>query len=94
MRMRFARVLRVLTFICTFPNHMSRLETPRLILRNFSAADLERVVELTSNPDFMRFSGGSLFNREQAEGFLERLLAPARLGKPAQFAVISAPARS
>lgn len=67
---------------------MVTLETPRLILRKFTSADLERVVALTSDPGFMRFSGGALFNREQASVFLERLLAADRAGKPSQFAVI------
>jgi len=67
---------------------MSELQTRRLILRKFSAADLDRLAELTANPGFMRFSGGSVLNREQAEAMLERLLAPERLGKPSQFAVI------
>ena len=67
---------------------MTALQTPRLFLRKFSAADLDRIAELTSNPGFMRFSGGSLYKREEAEAMLERLLAPERLGKPSQFAVI------
>ena len=67
---------------------MSELQTRRLILRKFSAADLDRLAELTANSGFMRFSGGSVLNREQAEAMLERLLAPERLGKPSQFAVI------
>jgi ribosomal-protein-alanine N-acetyltransferase len=67
---------------------MIQLETSRLLLRKFCATDLDRVAELTSNPGFMRFSGGSIFDRAQAEAFLERLLAPERLGKPSQFAVL------
>src|SRR4026208_2225618 len=67
---------------------MTELHTRRLILRKFSAADLDRLTGLTANPGFMRFSGGSVLNREQAEAMLERLLAPERLGKPSQFAVI------
>lgn len=67
---------------------MSALQTPRLFLRKFSDNDIGRIAELTSNAGFMRFSGGSVFNREQAEAMLERLLAPERLGKPSQFAVI------
>ncbi len=67
---------------------MSELQTPRLFLRKFSTDDIDRLAELTSNADFMRFSGGSVCNRAQAEAMLERLLAPERLGKPSQFAVI------
>lgn len=70
---------------------MSQIETPRLILRKFSSSDLDRLTELTSDAGFMRFSGGLVYNREQAEAFLERLLAPARLGKPSQFAVLLRP---
>jgi RimJ/RimL family protein N-acetyltransferase len=67
---------------------VTTLQTTRLFLRKFSASDLDRLAELTSNVGFMQFSGGSLFNREQAEAMLERLLAPERLGKPSQFAVV------
>jgi ribosomal-protein-alanine N-acetyltransferase len=67
---------------------MGELQTRRLFLRKFSPADIDRLAELTANPGFMQFSGGSVLNRDQAEGMLERLLAPARLGKPSQFAVI------
>jgi RimJ/RimL family protein N-acetyltransferase len=67
---------------------MSELQTPRLFLRKFSADDIDRLAELTSNAGFMRFSGGSVCNRAQAEAMLERLLAPERLGKPSQFAII------
>lgn len=67
---------------------MTHLQTPRLFLRQFSATDINRLAELTSNEGFMRFSGGSVFSREQAEAMLERMLVPTRLGKPSQFAVI------
>ncbi len=67
---------------------MRTLQTSRLFLRKFTPADIDRLAELTSNPGFMRFSGGSVLNREQAEAMLERLLAPERLGKPSQFAVL------
>ncbi len=67
---------------------MTALEAPRLILRKFLEADIERIAELTSNAGFMRFSGGSPFDRKGTEAFLERLLAPERLGKHSQFAVI------
>src|SRR3954451_1271995 len=63
------------------------LETPRLFLRKFRPTDLERVVELTANSDFMRF-GSKVMSREEAAAMLERLLAPVRLGKPSQFAVL------
>jgi [ribosomal protein S5]-alanine N-acetyltransferase len=67
---------------------MNVLQTKRLTLRKFCAADVDRLGELTGNAGFMRFSGGPPYNREQTEAMLERLLAPERLGKPSQFAVI------
>lgn len=45
------------------------IETPRLILRHFTAEDLDALAELMANPDFMRFSSG-VFTREQAANFL------------------------
>ena len=45
------------------------IETPRLLLRHFCAADLERLSELMANPEFMRFSSGA-FTREQTSAFL------------------------
>lgn len=67
---------------------MRELETPRLRLRNFVSEDLDRLAQLTSDTDFMRFSGGQLFSREKAAAFLERLIAPTRLCRPSQFALI------
>ncbi len=64
------------------------IETPRLSLRHFVAADLDRLAELTANADFMRFASG-VFTREQTASFLfDRVIAPAQAGLPSQFAVI------
>ncbi|MDQ3198727.1 MAG: GNAT family N-acetyltransferase [Verrucomicrobiota bacterium] len=64
------------------------IDTPRLILRHFVEADLDPLAALMANPDFMRFSSG-VFSREETERFLlHRVIAPAREGKPSQFAVV------
>ncbi len=64
------------------------IETPRLILRHFMAADLDPLADLMANPDFMRFSSG-VFTREQTSAFLfDRVIAAADAGLPSQFAVI------
>ncbi|MDQ6654484.1 MAG: GNAT family N-acetyltransferase [Verrucomicrobiota bacterium] len=63
------------------------LDTTRLQLRKFTPDDLEQLVQLTSNPGFMRFSQSGPFRREQAAAMLERLLTAEREGKPSQFAV-------
>jgi RimJ/RimL family protein N-acetyltransferase len=64
--------------------------SPRLTLRPFEPSDVDALADLGSNPDFMRFSSG-LWSREQTAALLEhRILAPARNGKPSQFAVIDA----
>ena len=67
---------------------MNTLETPRLILREFTPADLPRFAELSANPGLMQFSSKGPMSFEDAAALLERILAPARLGKPTQFAVI------
>jgi len=65
------------------------IETPRLIMRHFAAADLDALSELMANPDFMLFSTG-VFTREQTASFLfDRVIAPARAGLPSQFALIT-----
>lgn len=70
------------------PSMDAVMETPRLRLRHFVAADLDRLTELMANPDFMRFSSG-VFTREQTASFLfDRVIAPAEAGLPSQFAVI------
>jgi ribosomal-protein-alanine N-acetyltransferase len=66
---------------------MPILETPRLLLRAFTEADLDRMAELMANNDFMRFSLG-VFSREQTAAFLEKIRGWEREGKPSQFAVI------
>ena len=68
---------------------MNSLQTPRLILRDFTPADADRFVELCANPAFMQFSGKGAMLREDAEALFERILARARIGQPTQFAVIA-----
>jgi RimJ/RimL family protein N-acetyltransferase len=64
------------------------IETPRLLLRHFAESDLDEMVGLMANPDFMRFSTG-VFTREKTTDFLfNRVIAPARAGKPSLFALI------
>ncbi len=64
------------------------LETPRLILRQFTAADLNRLAELMANKDFMRFSLGPLTREETHERFLNKVIGWDREGLPSQFAMI------
>jgi [ribosomal protein S5]-alanine N-acetyltransferase len=63
------------------------LETPRLILRPFTIEDLDRMAELMTHKDFMRFSMGPL-TREQTQAFLEKVIGWDRDGLPSQFAMI------
>ena len=64
------------------------IETPRLLLRHFVESDLDEMVGLMANPDFMRFSTG-VFTREKTTDFLfNRVIAPARAGKPSLFPLI------
>ena len=67
---------------------MNTPTTPRLILRKFAAADFERFAELMANPEVTLFSGKGVLTRDEAAALFERLLAPSRVGKPSQFAVI------
>jgi len=70
------------------PEKDATIETPRLLLRDFVEADLDTLAALMANADFMRFSSG-LFSREETERFLfDRVITPARVGLPSQFAVI------
>ena len=64
------------------------IETPRLILRHFVAADLDPLAELMANPDFMRFSSGVFTRDETARVLFDRVIAPAAAGLPSQFAVV------
>lgn len=63
------------------------LHTPRLQLRNFTAGDLDRMANLMSDAQFMRFSLGP-YSREQTKTLLEKILAGYREHVPSQFAVI------
>jgi [ribosomal protein S5]-alanine N-acetyltransferase len=64
------------------------LETPRLTLRPFAAADLDRLAELMANKDFMRFSLGPLTREETKERFLDKVIRWNGEGLPSQFAMI------
>jgi RimJ/RimL family protein N-acetyltransferase len=63
------------------------LQTPRLILRPFREADLDRLAELMANPDFMRFSLGP-YTRERTQGVLDKFLSWEKAGLPSPFAVV------
>jgi RimJ/RimL family protein N-acetyltransferase len=64
------------------------LETPRLNLRPFASADLDRLAELMANKDFMRFSLGPLTREQTQERFLDKVIGWDREGLPSQFAMI------
>jgi RimJ/RimL family protein N-acetyltransferase len=66
---------------------MPILETPRLILRPFREDDLDFLVPLMANTDFMRFSLG-VYSREQTAAFLDKVIGWQRRDLPSQFAVI------
>jgi RimJ/RimL family protein N-acetyltransferase len=63
------------------------LETSRLILRPFRHEDIERLVELMANPDFMRFSLGPN-TREKTHGVLQKFLSWQQADLPSPFAVV------
>jgi ribosomal-protein-alanine N-acetyltransferase len=63
------------------------LRTPRLILRPFREDDIDRLAELTANPDFMRFTLGP-YTREQTQGALDKFLSREKAGLPSPFAVV------
>src|SRR5688572_30661892 len=58
-------------------HYAQRVQTERLLLRGFSAADVDLLVELDSDPEVMRFlTGGQSTPREVvADEVLPRLLA-------------------
>src|SRR4051812_39419106 len=66
---------------------MPTIETTRLLLRSFTANDLDRMAELRADNDFMRFSLG-VFSREQTAAFLEKMRGRDRDGLPSRFGVI------
>jgi RimJ/RimL family protein N-acetyltransferase len=63
------------------------LHAPRLKLRNFTEGDLDRMADLMSDAQFMRYASGS-YSREQTKAFLEKILAAYHDHVPSQFAVI------
>jgi ribosomal-protein-alanine N-acetyltransferase len=66
---------------------MPVLETARLILRPFGQEDFNRLSELMTNADFMRFSLGPK-THEQTAAFLETVIGWHRAGLPSPFAVV------
>jgi ribosomal-protein-alanine N-acetyltransferase len=64
------------------------LQTPRLILRPFGENDLQRLVVLFANPDFMRFSGSDGHTREQTVAVAKKFFRWQSEGLPFPFAVI------
>ncbi len=67
---------------------MPALETERLILRSFTANDVDRMARLFANPDFMRFSLGAFTSREQTVAFIRKVMDWEQAGIPSQFAVV------
>jgi RimJ/RimL family protein N-acetyltransferase len=65
------------------------LQTPRLVLRSFREEDVNAMVQLFANPDFMRFSLGVFTEPKQTLAFIEKVMDWDRAGIPSQFAVIS-----
>ena len=56
-----------------------RLETTRLILRDWRADDLPALCRLTADPDVMRYIGaGATWSEEQTRAFIERQMAHAQ----------------
>jgi RimJ/RimL family protein N-acetyltransferase len=64
------------------------LQTPRLLLRSFREEDVEAMVQLFANPDFMRFSLGVYTERKQTVAFIEKVMSWDRASMPSQFAVV------
>ena len=64
------------------------LETKRLVLRPFREDDLDRLVQLFANADFMRFSGGDGYTPQQTAAVLGKFLNWSRQSLPSQFALI------
>ena len=67
---------------------MPALETERLILRSFREEDVDAMVLLFANPDFMRFSLGVYTERQKTIDFIEKVMGWDRAGIPSQFAVV------
>ena len=53
---------------------MPTLETDRLILRSFRNKDVDAMVRLFANADFMRFSLGVFTERKQTVAFIEKVM--------------------
>src|SRR5689334_25080897 len=67
---------------------MPTLETERLILRSFRQEDVDAMVQLFANADFMRFSLGVFTERKKTVDFIEKVMGWDRANVPSQFAVV------
>ena len=65
-----------------------QLQTERLILRSFRESDVDAMVGLFANPDFMHFSSGIFSERKKTVEFIDKVIAWDRAGEPSQFAVV------
>jgi RimJ/RimL family protein N-acetyltransferase len=64
------------------------LRTTRLVLRTFHADDLDALATMQANPEVRQFLGdGTLLNREQTWGLMERVLGQWALRGYGMFAV-------
>ena len=64
------------------------LRTPRVILRSFREEDVDAMVQLFANPDFMLFSLGAFTERKKTVEFIEKVMGWNRAGIPSQFTVV------
>lgn len=67
----------------------TRLETPRLVLRRFTRADLPALLAYRNDPEVARYQSWESFSAEEAEAFLAKLeqAEPGTPGTWFQFAV-------
>jgi len=82
-----SKIIYIVAVAPEITEHM-QLETERLILRSFREEDVDVMVRLFANPDFMRFSLGVFTERAQTVAFIEKVMGWDRAGMPSQFAVV------
>ena len=82
-----SKIIYIVAVAPEITEHM-QLETERLILRSFREEDVDVMVRLFANPDFMRFSLGVFTERAQTVAFIKKVMGWDRAGMPSQFAVV------